>query len=95
MPVGTSDHENWGKGWLPVSPLEKPHLFRLFAQLDGSEAAIKAFAEEFGVLDDGRRVAVNGAKQAGWGVYPVDSGHDTMITHPSELAEILLEIANK
>ena len=32
------------------------------------------------------------AKQAGWGVYPVDSGHDPMITHAHELAEILLTI---
>ena len=32
------------------------------------------------------------ARQAGWGVYHVDSGHDTMISHPSELAEILLKI---
>ena len=35
------------------------------------------------------------AKQAGWGVYPVDSGHDTMITHARELADILLEIGNE
>ncbi len=33
------------------------------------------------------------ARQAGWGVYPVDSGHDTMITHARELADILLKIA--
>jgi pimeloyl-ACP methyl ester carboxylesterase len=34
------------------------------------------------------------ARQAGWGVYPVDSGHDTMITHAGELAEILLSLGN-
>ena len=32
------------------------------------------------------------ARQDGWGIYPVDSGHDTMITHAPELAEILLKI---
>ena len=32
-------------------------------------------------------------KAAGWGTYHIDSGHDPMITHPEELAEILLEIA--
>jgi len=32
------------------------------------------------------------ARQAGWGVYPVASGHDTMITHADELASILLKI---
>ncbi len=35
------------------------------------------------------------ARQAGWGVYPVASGHDTMITHAPELVEILLKIGNK
>lgn len=35
------------------------------------------------------------AKQAGWGVYPVDSGHDTMVTHAPELAEILLKIGSE
>ncbi len=32
------------------------------------------------------------AGQSGWGVYPVASGHDTMITHAGELADILLNI---
>ena len=35
------------------------------------------------------------ARQAGWGVYPVDSGHDTMITHAQELADILLNIGKQ
>ncbi|NQW21879.1 MAG: alpha/beta fold hydrolase [SAR202 cluster bacterium] len=35
------------------------------------------------------------ARQTGWGVYPVDSGHDTMITHAGELADILIKIANE
>ena len=35
------------------------------------------------------------ARQAGWGIYPVDSGHDTMITHAPELADILLEIGSE
>ena len=35
------------------------------------------------------------ARQAGWGVYPVASGHDTMITHAPELADILLKIAGE
>ncbi|MDA1128997.1 MAG: alpha/beta fold hydrolase [Chloroflexi bacterium] len=35
------------------------------------------------------------ARQAGWGVYPVDSGHDTMITHARELTDILLKIGNE
>jgi len=35
------------------------------------------------------------ARSAGWGVYPVDSGHDTMITHAQELTEILLKIGKE
>jgi hypothetical protein len=34
------------------------------------------------------------ARDAGWGVYHVNSGHDTMVTHPRELAEILLGIGS-
>jgi pimeloyl-ACP methyl ester carboxylesterase len=34
------------------------------------------------------------AQEAGWGVYHVNSGHDTMVTHPRELAEILLGIGS-
>ncbi|HAA95626.1 MAG TPA: alpha/beta hydrolase [Dehalococcoidia bacterium] len=35
------------------------------------------------------------ARAAGWGVYPVASGHDTMITHAGELADILIKIAKE
>ena len=35
------------------------------------------------------------ARLAGWGIYPVASGHDTMITHARELADILLKIADE
>ena len=35
------------------------------------------------------------ARQAGWGVYPVASGHDTMITHAEELTQILLNIGKQ
>ena len=33
------------------------------------------------------------AREAGWGMYHLDSGHDPMVSHPRELAEILLGIA--
>ena len=32
------------------------------------------------------------AREAGWGMYHLDSGHDPMVSHPRELAEILLGI---
>ena len=34
-------------------------------------------------------------RDAGWGVYPVASGHDTMITHAEELAQILINISKQ
>ena len=34
-------------------------------------------------------------RDAGWGVYPVASGHDTMITHADELAQILINISKQ
>lgn len=34
------------------------------------------------------------AEQNGWGLYRIDSGHDTMVSHPRALAEILLGIAS-
>ena len=35
------------------------------------------------------------AMNSGWGVYPVASGHDTMITHSYELAQILISISKQ
>jgi pimeloyl-ACP methyl ester carboxylesterase len=35
------------------------------------------------------------ARQSGWGLYQLDTGHDPMITKPREVAEILLKIAGK
>jgi pimeloyl-ACP methyl ester carboxylesterase len=46
----------------------------------GAEAGFQSVADRVG--------------EAGWGVYHVDSGHDTMVSHPRELAEILLGIAS-
>ena len=46
----------------------------------GAEAGFQSVAERVG--------------EAGWGVYHVDSGHDTMVSHPRELAEILLGVAS-
>ncbi len=34
------------------------------------------------------------ARQSGWGLYQLDTGHDPMITKPREVAEILLNIAD-
>lgn len=42
----------------------------------------------------GFQVVAKRVKEAGWAVYHVDSGHATMVTHPRELAEILLGIGS-
>jgi hypothetical protein len=35
------------------------------------------------------------ARKLKWNVYTMAVGHDVMITHPNELAEIVIRIANK
>jgi hypothetical protein len=35
------------------------------------------------------------ARKLKWDVYFMERGHDVMITHPNELAEILLKIASR
>jgi pimeloyl-ACP methyl ester carboxylesterase len=35
------------------------------------------------------------ARKLGWNVHAIAEGHEVMITHPKELAEILLQMANK
>lgn len=42
----------------------------------------------------GFKVVANRVEKDGWDVYHVESGHDTMVTHPRELAEILLGIGS-
>ena len=34
-------------------------------------------------------------RKLGWNLHTMSAGHDVMITHPNELAEILLRIANE
>ena len=46
----------------------------------GAEAGFESVAER--------------AAKGGWGIYHLDSGHDPMVSHPRELAEILLGIAS-
>jgi pimeloyl-ACP methyl ester carboxylesterase len=41
----------------------------------------------------GFEVVAERARALGWDMHHIDSGHDSMVTHPEELADILLEIA--
>ncbi len=64
-------------GTVSIGRPEAANLPRSF--VCGAEAGFQSVAEH---------VAVDG-----WPVYHVDSGHDTMVSHPQELADILLSIA--
>ncbi len=46
-----------------------------------------------GSSEAGFEAVADRARAAGWTMYHIDSGHDSMITHPEELADILLKIA--
>ena len=46
-----------------------------------------------GGAESGFESVADRAREAGWGLYHLDSGHDPMVSHPRELAEILLGIA--
>ena len=60
--------------------------------MDGVKALV---FDVFGTVVDWRSSVTKHARarEAGWGMYQLDSGHDPMVSHPRELAEILLGIA--
>jgi len=64
---------------LKVGNLQAKSLPRSF--ILSSESGFEAVAEQ--------------AREAGWGLYLMDTGHDPMITQPQELVQILLDIAEK
>ena len=74
-----------------------PHPSASFAQavrLDRPEA--ESIPRSFvGSSEAGFESVARRAKAAGWRTYHIESGHDPMVTHPRELAEILLDIAQQ
>ena len=74
-----------------------PHPSASFAQpvrLDCSEA--ESIPRSFvGSSEAGFESVATRAKSAGWRTYHIESGHDPMVTHPRELAEILLDIVQQ
>ncbi len=58
--------------------------------LADADAVPKVFV---GSSESGFDSVAERARQAGWTVFHIDSGHDPMITHPQELSEILLGIS--
>ena len=74
-----------------------PHPSASFAQpvrLDRPEAESipRCFV---GSSEAGFESVARRAKAAGWRTYHIESGHDPMVTHPRELADILLDIAQR
>ena len=59
-----------------------------------NSAAAKIPGHFIGGGESGFDSVLERARKAGWGVYPVASGHDTMVTHAEELTRILLKIGN-
>jgi pimeloyl-ACP methyl ester carboxylesterase len=58
----------------------------------GNPAARDISRSFIGGEEAGFQPVADRAREAGWGMYHLDSGHDPMVSHPRELAEILLGI---
>jgi len=81
--------------WVGVNVTPQPAAAMTSPVRTGNRQA-KAIPKNFvGGGESGFDSVAERARQSGWGVYPVDSGHDTMITHAPELAEILLKIGGE
>ena len=59
----------------------------------GNPAARDIPRSFIGGAEAGFQPVADRARDAGWGMYHLESGHDPMVSHPRELAEILLGIA--
>ena len=58
----------------------------------GNPAARNIPRSFIGGEEAGFQPVADRAREAGWGMYHLDSGHDPMVSHPREVAEILLGI---
>ena len=58
----------------------------------GNPAALDIPRSFIGGEEAGFQTVADRARESGWGMYHLDSGHDPMVSHPRELAEILLGI---
>jgi pimeloyl-ACP methyl ester carboxylesterase len=58
----------------------------------GNAAAQDIPRSFIGGAEAGFEAVADRAREAGWGMYHLDSGHDPMVSHPTELTEILLGI---
>jgi hypothetical protein len=90
---GITDPEDLA--WVGANVTPQPAAAMASPVRMGNPEAAKIPKNFVGGGESGFDSVLERAKQAGWGVYPVASGHDTMITHAEELAQILLDIENK
>ena len=58
----------------------------------GNPAARNIPSSFIGGEEAGFQPVADRARESGWGMYHLDSGHDPMVSHPREVAEILLGI---
>jgi pimeloyl-ACP methyl ester carboxylesterase len=74
-----------------------PQPVAAFAQpLLVSRSEAKAVPRSFILSSEsGFEAVADQAREAGWGLYLIDTGHDPMITQPEELVQILLRIAGE
>ena len=63
------------------------------ARLLGNPAARSIPRSFIGGEEAGFQPVAERVRAAGWPTYHLDSGHDPMVSHPLELADILLGIA--
>ena len=96
--------EEIGRRWGIPDPADRDWMFTKVtpqpaAAMAGraklGNAAAKEIPRSFiGGEEAGFQSVADRVRAAGWRTYHLDSGHDPMISHPQELAGILLEIAS-
>ena len=96
--------EELGQRWGIIDPADRDWMFaRVTPQPAAAMAApVRISRPEAAAIprsfvcgaEAGFQSVAERVEKDGWGIYHVDSGHDTMVSHPRELAEILVGIAS-
>jgi len=104
LPAPASEEEvgrRWGitdpadLAWVRANVTPQPAASMATQVHMGNPQAVRIPKNFVGGGESGFDSVAERARQAGWGVYPVASGHDTMITHAEELTQILLNIGKQ
>ena len=81
--------------WVGANVTPQPAMAMASPVRIGNPDAVKIPKNFVGGGESGFDSVLERTRKAGWGVYPVASGHDTMVTHAEELTQILLKIGNQ